>query len=113
MVVVYGIRNCDTVKKARRWLESHSTEYQFHDFRQQGLSRTKVQNWLKSTDIEKLINRRSMTWRNLPDRDKQDINKSTMINLMLEHPTLIKRPILEVDDKIIVGFSEAEYQQTF
>lgn len=54
-----------------------------------------------------------MTWRNLPDRDKQDINKSTVINLMLEHPTLIKRPILEVDDKIIVGFSEAEYQQTF
>ena len=113
MIVVYGISNCDTVKKACRWLKDHSIDYQFHDFRKQGLTRSKVNDWLSLSNPETLINRRSTTWRNLPAQDKQNINKSTAANLMTNQPTLIKRPVIEVDDKIIIGFSETDYQQTF
>ncbi|MEM7304759.1 MAG: ArsC/Spx/MgsR family protein, partial [Pseudomonadota bacterium] len=86
MVVVYGISNCDTVKKACRWLDKNNIDYRFHDFRKDGLSQSKLKSWLNSTSLEKLLNRRSLTWRNLPEHLKDGMNKSTAIKLMEEQP---------------------------
>ena len=113
MVTVYGIKNCDTVKKARHWLEQNNVEYQFHDFRKDGLSQVKVNNWIKHIEWETLLNRRGTTWRKLSNQDKESINKSSVVKLMIAQPTLIKRPVIEVNKEIIVGFSEEIYQNTF
>ena len=107
--VIYGIPNCDTVKKARRWLEQHGIEYRFHDFRRDGLNKSQLQNWLKAVDVDTLLNRRSRTWRELDDNAKNNITKSKAIDLMLEQPSLIKRPVLAVSDQVIVGFDNKQY----
>lgn len=110
MITVYGIKNCDTVKKTCHWLTTNNVEYQFHDFRKEGLTQSKVQQWSKSTDWETLLNRRGTTWRKLSDQEKNSINKSRAVKLMTEQPTLIKRPVIEHGNKLIVGFSEDTYQ---
>ncbi|MFC1602469.1 ArsC family reductase [Pseudomonadota bacterium] len=113
MITLYGIPNCDTVRKARRWLDAHEINYQFHNFRKEGLTELLLQNWVTELGWETLINRRGTSWRKLPEQERDGINQSTAIQLMLENPTLIKRPILDVGTSRHVGFSEAQYQELF
>lgn len=109
-VTLYGIKNCDTVKKARKWLDTNSVPYTFHDFRVDGINKTLVNNFLKQIDIEILINKRGTTWRKLSDEEKEIKNKTQAIKLMVENPTIIKRPVLDVGKKYTVGFSDEVYK---
>ena len=109
-ITLYGIKNCDTVKKARKWLDDHSVPYTFHDFRVDGINKTLVTNFLKQIDLETLINKRGTTWRKLSDKEKEIKNKTQSIELMVENPTIIKRPVLEINNKFIVGFSDESYE---
>lgn len=109
-VTLYGIKNCDTVKKARKWLDDHSVPYTFHDFRVDGINKTLINDFLKQIDLETLINKRGTTWRKLSDAEKDIKNKTQVITLMIENPTIIKRPVLNVNKKISVGFSNEDYK---
>ena len=109
-VTLYGIKNCDTVKKARKWLDANSVPYTFHDFRVDGINKTLVNNFLKQIDKEILINKRGTTWRKLSDEEKEIKTKTQAVELMVENPTIIKRPVLDVNKKIILGFSEEIYK---
>lgn len=113
MTTVYGIKNCDTVKKACKWLEKNNIDYQFHDFRKDGLTQAKVKQWSQHVDWETLLNRRGTTWRKLSDNEKNGINKTNAIKLMTVQPTLIKRPVIEHNKNVLVGFSEDNYKETF
>ena len=103
-VIVYGIKNCDTVKKVRKWLDENSIDYQFHDFRIDGIDRKLIEKWLQRLDWNVLLNTSGTTWRKLPEQDRQGIIKSKAIKLMLAQPTLIKRPVLSNDGQFYVGF---------
>ena len=107
---LYGIKNCDTIKKAKKWLEQNHIDYQFHDYRSDGLDDALLDYLQTRLGWEAMLNRRSTSWRQLPDDFKTDLNRDKAINLMLQHPTLIKRPILDTGDKIIIGFSAGNYQ---
>ncbi|MES2153239.1 MAG: ArsC family reductase [Pseudomonadota bacterium] len=111
---LYGIPNCDTVKKARTWLADHAQSVEFHDFKKQGLERATAANWLDQLDWEVLVNRKGTTWRKLPEERKAAITgKGAALELMLEFPSLIKRPVLEGAGPLNVGFSDAQYRQIF
>lgn len=110
---LYGIANCDSVKKARKWLESHNIDYQFHDFRKQGLEEGKIKDWLACRGIEVLLNKRGTTWRQLPEHIKSSVTDTTIVPLMNENPTLIKRPVLEFKNQTVVGFKDSEYNALF
>lgn len=109
-VVLYGIRNCDTVRKARRWLDESGTEYRFHDFRVDGLPPAALDRWMAFAGWETLLNRRGATWRRLPEADRADIHTANARALMLAHPTLIKRPVLETGGRVLVGFNGDQYK---
>ena len=111
--VMYGIPNCDTVRKARQWLSSHEIDYQFHDFRQEGVSAKQLKHWAKKVGWETLLNRRGQTWRKLPEQAKAKLSEARALKLMEAEPTLIKRPVLEVKSKVLVGFKDADYQDLF
>ncbi|MEO5702823.1 MAG: ArsC family reductase [Gammaproteobacteria bacterium] len=117
MHMLYGISNCDTVKRTRAWLDKHDVIYRFHDFRKQGLEQGTLQTFINAAGWELLLNRRGMTWRKLSDTDKSDLNEGKALALMLAHPTVIRRPVLMLDKtcfkKFHVGFQEAEYQNLF
>ena len=115
MMKLYGIPNCDTVKKARTWLASHDIAVEFHDFKKQGLSAEVVQRWLQQSTWEQLINRKGLTWRGLPEQQKMAITNNTAAQqLMLEKTSVIKRPLLEQDGKLLhLGFDEAAYTKIF
>lgn len=110
---LYGIPNCNTVKKARTWLAEHRIDVDFHDFKKDGIDETLVKGWLDETPWEKLVNRAGMTWRNLDDATKESIkDNASATRLMLEKPSVIKRPVLVEDGKIVsLGFNEAIYQK--
>jgi arsenate reductase len=110
MITLYGIKNCDTVKKARKWLESEGIDYKFHDLRVDGLDKKKLQGWVKSVGWETLVNKRGTTWRQLPEKTRETIEGSKAIDLMLSNPTLVKRPVLVHGKKILVGFKPADYK---
>ncbi len=111
---LYGIPNCDTVKKARTWLAEHGHDFEFHDFKKQGLSRELAARWLEQLDWEVLVNRKGMTWRNLPDERKAAItDKAAVLELMLENPSVIKRPVLAGAGPLNVGFSADQYARIF
>ncbi|NYE59261.1 arsenate reductase [Duganella sp. 1224] len=113
-ITLYGIPNCDTVKKARTWLAAQQQEFAFHDFKKQGLSREIVAGWLQHLSRDVLVNRKGTTWRALPDERKAAIvDDDAAIALMLENPSVIKRPVLDKDGAYAVGFSDAQYQQIF
>lgn len=112
-MILYGIKNCDTVKKARRWCDDNGITYQFHDFRIDGLDETIVNDWLEHLSWEKLLNKRSTSWRQLDDSDKDNLNQSKAIKLILANPTLIKRPVLSDNTHYNVGFKEADYAAYF
>lgn len=113
-VTLYGIPNCDTVKKARTWLDSNSVAYTFHDFKKAGLTQALVDGWLKQLEWEVLVNRKGTTWRGLTDERKAAVTDAmSAATLMLESPSVIKRPVLDRDGAMHVGFSDAGYQQIF
>lgn len=109
-VTLYGIKNCDTVKKARKWLDANSVPYTFHDFRVDGIDKTLINNFLKQIDLEVLINKRGTTWRKLSDEEKEIKNKTQAVTLMIENPTIIKRPVLDANKKYFVGFKDDNYK---
>lgn len=113
MVTLYGIKNCDTVKKARRWLEQAGVDYQFHDFRSDGLGAQQVQSWVDFLGWENVLNKCSTTWRKLPEDTKNSLGETNLVSLLLEQPTLIKRPVLDKQGHIHLGFKETDYQQIF
>jgi arsenate reductase len=111
---LYGIPNCDTVKKARTWLLDHDIAFTFHDFKKQGLSAGLAAGWLERLDWETLVNRKGTTWRTLTDeRRAQVIDKDSALALMLENPSVVKRPVLDDGGALSVGFSDAQYSQLF
>ena len=113
-ITVYGIPNCDTVKKARVWLADQQQDFVFHDFKKQGLTREIVAGWLKHLSRDVLVNRKGTTWRALSDERKASIvDDESAIALMLENPSVIKRPVPDKDGAFAVSFSDAQYQQIF
>ncbi len=112
-VTLYGIPNCDTMKKARKWLGQHGIDYQFHDFKKLGLEEPLLRGWVKELGWEILLNRRGMMWRKVSKEIQEAIDEKSAIRLMLETPTIIKRPVLELDGKLYVGFKEQEYEELF
>ncbi len=117
MITLYGIKNCDTVRKAKNWLDTHGIDYQFHDFRQEGLSEEQVIHWLEKLPLEKLINKRSTTWKQLDQHDKDTLSVNTAPALCAANVTLIKRPLLNTDTStgtsLHLGFSDKQYQDIF
>jgi Spx/MgsR family transcriptional regulator len=117
MTTLYGIKNCDTVRKARKWLELKDFDYSFHDFRIDGLDKKNLSVWVKVVGWEVLLNKRSTTWKQLSDKEKETVDEAKAIALMLANPTLIKRPVLVIKNrsgnKIHVGFKPAEYEALF
>jgi arsenate reductase (glutaredoxin) len=111
--VIYGIKNCDTMTKARKWLDDHGVAYQFHDYRVDGIDRPRVQSWVKALGWEKVLNRASATFRELPAASKDALNETKAVALMLEQPTMIKRPVLDVGGEFLVGFKPDAYQAVF
>ena len=109
-VTIYGIPNCDTMKKARAWLDSHGIAYEFHDYKKAGIDRTRLETWSRKVGWETLLNRAGTTFLNLPDGDKQGVDEGKAIALMLAQPSLIKRPVLELGGgKLLVGFKPEIY----
>lgn len=111
MITLYGIKNCDTVKKARKWLDKHKVDYQFHDFREDGLNTEQVKQWAEELGWETLINKRSTTWKTLGESVKVLLNNETVVEVIMESPTLIKRPLLDNGKSRTVGFKIPEYEQ--
>jgi len=110
-ITLYGIPNCQTVKKARNWLDEHGIHYQFHDFKKTGVTQELIRSWLKHHDLTQLINRSGMTFRNLSEADKKkSLMTDEAIQLMIANPSMIKRPVLDDSKKIYLGFKEDTYQ---
>jgi arsenate reductase len=108
MLTIYGIPNCDTIKKTRRWLEANGVEYAFHDYKKAGCPPALARRFLQALGSEQLINTRGTTWRNLPESVRNTVSPATAANLMSEHPSLIRRPIIDADGVWLAGFNEAE-----
>jgi len=113
LLKLYGLGSCDTCRKARKWLSEQSREYEFHDLREDGLDIQMLEKWADRISWKKLLNTRSLTWRKIPEVDRADINRSKAIASMIEHPTLVKRPVLECSEFIAVGFSPEHYRNIF
>jgi Spx/MgsR family transcriptional regulator len=107
--VIYGIRNCDTMKKARAWLESHRIAHEFHDYKTAGIDADRLAAWVKQVGWEVLLNRAGTTFRKLPDPARENLTEAKAIRLMLEQPSMIKRPVLERGKTLLVGFSPEKY----
>lgn len=110
---IYGIKNCDTMKKARAWLDKKGVTYGFHDYKASGIDRSRLEAWAAQLGWEALINRSGTTFRKLSDKDKEGLDESKAIALMLAQPSMIRRPVLDADGKLIVGFKPDQYQQIF
>ncbi|MFG1463490.1 ArsC family reductase [Xanthobacter sp. DSM 24535] len=107
---IYGIKNCDTMKKARVWLDAHGVAYVFHDYKAQGIARDRLEAWVQALGWEPLLNRAGTTFRKLPDAEKSGLDQAKAIALMLAQPSMIKRPVLDLGRRLIVGFKEGEYE---
>jgi arsenate reductase len=108
---MYGIKSCDTMKKARQWLDAHSIAYSFHDYKVAGIDRRKLEVWSKHVGWEKLLNRSGTTFRSLPEKDRAGLDEAKAIRLMIAQPSMIKRPVLELDGSVLVGFSPESYEK--
>ena len=115
MITVYGISNCDTVRKARRWLDEHELEYRFIDLRKQGLDTEELDAWISAQGWESLLNRRGTTWRKLPETDRADVDEQKAKSLMLRQVSLIKRPIVRIGSSgpVILGFDPQDWEMVF
>jgi arsenate reductase len=109
-VTIHGIKACDTMKKARDWLDGHGVAYGFHDYKAVGVDRATLEAWARQVGWETLLNRSGTTFRKLPETDKTDLTEAKAIGLMLAQPSMIKRPVLDVDGKLIVGFKPEIYK---
>lgn len=103
-ITLYGISNCDTVRRARKWLAAENIDATYHDFRKDGLTPAKVKQWVAAVGLETLLNKRGTTWRALPETLKDSLSDAAAIDLMVEQPALIKRPVIELNGKVLVGF---------
>ena len=112
-LTLYGIASCDTCRKARKWLTEQSREFRFHDLRNDGLDSEMLDRWAGRIDWNRLLNTRSLTWRKLPEVDRANMTMDKVLALMLEHPTLVKRPVLECSKFIAVGFAPKNYRDIF
>lgn len=114
-MTVFGIKNCNTVKRALEWLGSHDVSYNFHDYKAKGITAAKLREWSRQVGWETLVNRRGTTWRQLDDAQKEQVtNQTAAIRLMTEKPSVIRRPLIEKDGKVVaVGFDEGEYERIF
>jgi arsenate reductase (glutaredoxin) len=108
-ITIYGIKNCDTMKKARAWLDSHGVGYSFHDYKTDGIERARLVRWAKEAGWEMLLNRAGTTFRKLDEADKAELDETKAIALMLAQPSLIKRPVLDLGGKLLVGFKPEIY----
>jgi len=113
MITMYGIPNCDTIKKARTWLEAHKVEYTFHDYKKAGIDKALLEGWVKQAGWEIVLNCAGTTFKKLPDADKNGLTEKKAIALMLAQPSMIKRPVLEKKGRITVGFEPEEYAKLF
>jgi arsenate reductase len=111
-ITIYGIKNCETMKKARAWLDAAGIDYAFHDYKSAGIERELLARWSKQVGWERLLNRAGMTFRKLPEADKTGLNEKKAISLMLAKPSMIKRPVLDVGGGVLVGFRPDEYEKT-
>jgi len=109
-VTIYGIKNCDTMKKARAWLDGHGIAYDFHDYKSAGIDRERLRAWCKAVGWDTLLNRAGMTFRALPDADKTGLSEAKAITLMLAKPSMIKRPVLDHRGELVVGFRPELYE---
>lgn len=112
-VTIHGIKACDTMKKARAWLETNQVAHDFHDYKTRGIDRATLESWVAKTGWEPLLNRAGTTYRKLDDAQKADLNAAKAIDLMLAQPSMIKRPVLDIDGRLIVGFNPSAYQAAF
>ncbi len=112
-LTMYGIKNCDTIAKARKWLEDRGRAYAFHDYKASGIDRPRLESWVKELGWEVLLNRAGTTFRKLDEADKQDLNADKAIALMLAQPSMIKRPVLDLGDRRLVGFKPDLYEAIF
>ena len=113
MIILYGIPNCDTVKKARVWLEGRGVAHHFHDYRKAGLDRPRLESWVAEHGWETVLNRSGTTFRALAEADKADLNGERAVDLMLAQPSMIKRPVLDLGDRTVVGFRPERYEAAF
>ncbi len=113
-ITIYGIKNCDSMKKARAWLDKQGVQYVFHDYKTAGIERERLERWSKKVGWEALLNRAGTTFRKLPDKDKQPIDATKAVKLMLAQPSVIKRPVLDAGSgTLLVGFKPESYAEAF
>lgn len=110
-MILYGIKNCDTIKKARAWLDARDAAYDFHDYKSAGIDAARLDAWIAEFGWEKVLNRAGTTFRKLPDADKEGLDAKKAAALMLAQPSMIKRPILESQGRRLIGFKEAEWAE--
>lgn len=113
MITLYGIPNCNTVKKARDWLTDNNIEFHFHNFKKDGLQQSTLEQWVNSLGWEVLLNKRGTTWRKLSDDMKADVDQAKAISIMLDNTSIIKRPVLDIDGTFYVAFKDEQYQAIF
>lgn len=107
---LYGIKNCDTVKKARKWLDEHNIHYHFHDFRAEDLNSDEVSMWIQQLGWDKVVNKRSTSWKQLSAEERDNMDECSAVTAILNNPTLVKRPLLDIDGQYSVGFSADDYK---
>jgi Spx/MgsR family transcriptional regulator len=112
-ITIYGLATCDTTRAARKWLDANDVAYRFHDVREDGLTKAMVEGWVKALGWEKVLNKASTTWRELPEKEKQNSDEKRAIALLLAHPTLVKRPVLDAAGKLTLGFKPDAYKAAF
>lgn len=110
MITLYGIANCDTIKKAKCWLEAADLEYEFHDYKKQGCSSELAKRFLQQFELDKLVNKRGTTWRKLPEPQKNNLDTESAVALMASQPSIIKRPIVKVGNQWLIGFDAKHWQ---
>lgn len=113
MTTLYGIKNCDTIKKARKWLEENGVDYKFHDLRSEGIDAASIDSWIEQAGWETVLNRRGTTWRKLDSSVQENTDSSNVTALLLEQPAMIKRPILDNKGTITIGFKADSYREIF
>jgi arsenate reductase (glutaredoxin) len=113
MTTIYGIKNCDTMKRAFAWLEEHKVEYAFHDYKKAGLSADMLESWASRVGWQKLLNTRGTTWRRLSEAQREGVDAHKAIQLMQQQPSLVKRPVLAHGKELLVGFDASNYEKLF
>ena len=112
-VTIHGIKNCETMKKARAWLEAHDVAYSFHDYKAAGIDKATLDRWVEQVGWETLLNRAGTTFRKLPEASREGLDRAKATALMLAQPSMIKRPVLAIGDRILVGYKPEQYEAAF